>query len=325
MEEIFKSLTNLIKKYDSFIIMSHKNMDLDGLGASLALSSIIQSFKKNCYIFMDRRPKNSSITKSLLKLKKNNLDTNFIYRTNYNTILSENNNTLLIILDTHKKQMIEYENILSKVKDVVILDHHIKNNNYIKDTILSYINSNVSSTIEIIVNYLKYLNKEVNSLYATIMLAGIFIDTNSFNIKTGEKTYEAAAYLTKMGADNVLKQELLKEDKKDYLERQAFIKNSYMINEKMALCIMDDNVHQSEQLAKISEELLQFDNVEASFTIGYIADKKIGISARSIGKIDVEEIMVKLGGGGHKTDAAAQFMDLTVEEVKTKLLDIIKR
>ena len=183
MEEIFKSLTNLIKKYDSFIIMSHKNMDLDGLGASLALSSIIQSFKKNCYIFMDRRPKNSSITKSLLKLKKNNLDTNFIYRTNYNTILSENNNTLLIILDTHKKQMIEYENILSKVKDVVILDHHIKNNNYIKDTILSYINSNVSSTIEIIVNYLKYkYNTDVNSSKTSNATIKIKPNTELFNV-----------------------------------------------------------------------------------------------------------------------------------------------
>lgn len=322
MEDIFKSLTKLIKSYDNFIIMSHQNMDLDALGSSLALSNIIKSFNKPNYIFMDRRPKNSSISKSLTKLKEESNDTNFIYRTNYNNILTDN--TLLIILDVHKEEMIEYKKLIKEVKDVVVIDHHIKNNNYIKDTVLSYINSNVSSTIEIMVNYLKYLNKEVNSLYATIMLAGIEIDTNSFNIKTGENTYEAAAYLTKMGADNILKQELLKEDKQKYLERQEFIKNSYMINKKMALCIMDDNIHERQELAKISEELLQFDDVEASFTIGFVSEKQIGISARSIGKIDVEELMVKLGGGGHKTDAAAQFNDISLNEVKDKLIEIVK-
>lgn len=320
MEEIFNSITKLIKKYDNFIIMSHQNIDLDAFGSAIALSSIIKSFKKDCYIFMDRRPKNCSIIKSIDKIKDGNVD--FIYRTNFEKIV--NDNTLLFILDLHKEDMLEYKKILKIVKNVVVVDHHIKNNNYIKNTILSYINSNISSTIEIMVNYLKYLNKEVNSLYATIMLAGMEIDTNSFNVKTTDKTYEAAAYLSKMGADNVLKQELLKEDKKLYLDRQEFIKKSFMINEKMALCLMDDNIHNREELAKISEELLQFDNVDASFTIGYIEDKKIGISARSLGKIDVEEIMVKLGGGGHKTEAAAQFINLSLSEVKDKLLDTLR-
>ena len=143
-------------------------------------------------------------------------------------------------------------------------------------------------------------------------------------LKTTDKTYEAASYLIKLGADNILKQELLQENKDNYVKRQKLIEKSFMINKNMTLCILDNKVYENKDLAAIAEELLQFENVEASFVIGKIKSNIIGISARSIGKINVEEIMAKLGGGGHYTEAATQIKDKTIVEVQKMLLDTIK-
>lgn len=156
------------------------------------------------------------------------------------------------------------------------------------------------------------------------MLAGIEVDTNEFNIKTSPETFKTAAYLLELGANNIDKQNLLKENKENYCKRQDFIKKSYMINKNMALCVMDKNIYERYQLALISEDLLQFDDVEASFTIGFIDKNIIGISARSIGEIDVEAIMRSLGGGGHQTDAACTIESKKLEEVKQKLLQSIE-
>ena len=120
--------------------------------------------------------------------------------------------------------------------------------------------------------------------------------------------------LTAMGADSILKQALLKEDKDSYLRRSNFVKHSYMINENMAMCTLDDEIYSTKDLAEIAEQLLQFDDVEASFSIGKIKEDMVGISARSLGNVDVEIIMEALGGGGHLTDAATQLPNITIKE-----------
>ena len=194
----------------------------------------------------------------------------------------------------------------------------------IENPIFSYIDNSKSSATEIMAAYLKSLNLKIEPIIATIMLAGIEVDTNEFNIKTSPETFKTAAYLLELGANNIDKQNLLKENKENYCKRQDFIKKSYMINKNMALCVMDKNIYERYQLALISEDLLQFDDVEASFTIGFIDKNIIGISARSIGEIDVEAIMRSLGGGGHQTDAACTIESKKLEEVKQKLLQSIE-
>ena len=156
------------------------------------------------------------------------------------------------------------------------------------------------------------------------MLVGLEIDTNNFRLKTSEKTYEAAAHLIKLGADNILKQELLQENKEIYLKRQKLISKSFMVNSNMILCIADEKIYENKYLAEIAEDLLQFENVEASFVIGKITNNIVGISARSIGKINVEKIMSKLGGGGHYTEAATQIKNKTIKDVQLLLLEQIK-
>lgn len=323
MIDIFKSLTQYIKKFSSIYIMTHKNPDLDGLGSSICLYMIAKSFKKECYIIDTNDEKNSSVKKMYEVLEQQNiiLDT----KKENEALQNMNEDTLLIILDVHKPEMVESRKILEAAKHVIVLDHHIKGTNYIKPTDFSYINSGISSVTELMAYYLKYLNKTVDPVIATVMITGIEIDTNNYKLKTTEKTYEAAAILTAMGANSILKQELLKEDKDSYLKRSNFVKHSYMVNDKMAMCTMDDDIYTPKDLAEIAEQLLQFDDVEASFSIGKIQDDVVGVSARSLGNVDVEEIMEKLGGGGHLTDAAAQIKNGTIEEVKNRVLEIVNK
>lgn len=317
MIEAFNLLTKEIKEHENVVIMSHKAMDLDAFGSALCLYEIIKTFEKNIAIYMNKELENKSTLKSMQKLNELGEEINYIYSKE-----EIQKNTLAIVLDTHKSSLLEnYEAI--KDLPIFILDHHITNIETIQSK-YTYINHEVSSTVEIMVNYTKYLNRTISPIIATIMLAGLEVDTNEFSVKTKAETYETAAYLARTGADNIIKKQLLKEDKENYCKRQDFVKNSSMITDNIALCVMDNNVYEKYMLALISEDLLQFDDVEAAFTIGYIGENMVGISARSIGNINVEKIMYNLGGGGHTTDAATTLENIKIEEVQEKLITMIK-
>lgn len=320
MEQIFKALTQLIKNNDNIYIMTHRNPDFDGMGSAIGLQQIIYSFKKESYIIFNNKEKNASLAKSYDLLKGKELYFNTISKVKALNNIKEG--SLLIILDTHKQEMTELPELINKTKNIIIIDHHIKSKDYIKDSTLTYINANLSSTVEFVSKYFKYLNKTVDPLIATLMLVGLEIDTNNFRLKTTKDTYEAASFLSDLGADNVLKQELLQENKDDYLKRQKLIERSYMFDDK-AICVADCEIYESKDLAYIAEQLLQFENVAASFVIGHIAKDTIGISARSLGNINVEEIMARLGGGGHLTEAATQIKDSTLKKVEKQLIEQI--
>jgi len=317
MDELFSKIVDNIKSASNIIVTTHSSIDMDGFASCIVIKSIAQKYDKICHILIEDNNFDSAIQKIL--------DDDYVEITTIKKISREiNDETLLIILDTHLQILLQNPDIVNKVNKIIIIDHHIKNANYINNTILSYINSNMSSIAEIMTSFIEYEQLEIDSVLATLLLIGIEIDTNNFNVKTTEKTYQAASYLSKIGADNVYKQTLLKENIDNYIKRQDFIKNSYMINENMAMCTIDTNLCKQSELAKIADELLQFDNVEASFAIGKIAKNTVGISARSIGKIDVQKIMEKLGGGGHLTDAACQLEMRDINKAKEEVLKAIK-
>ncbi len=321
MEQIFKTLTELIKKFDNILIMTHKNPDFDGMGSAIGLQQVIHSFKKNSYICINSNERNKALLKSYQLLKENDIYFNTVLKSKTETLI--NDDTLLIILDTHRQEITEVPQLIDKMENVVVIDHHIKSKHYIKEGILSYINANLSSTVEFMANYIKYLNKKIDPLVATLMLIGLEIDTNNFRLKTTDKTYEAAAFLTQLGANNAFKQELMQENKEDYIKRQKLIEKSYMVTSNIALCIADDDFYETKDLASIAEQLLQFENVEASFVIGKLSEKVIGISARSISNINVEQYMAKLGGGGHLNEAATQIENSTIKQVQKQLIALI--
>ena len=319
MQSLFEKLNKIIEEYDSFVIMGHKDPDLDSLGSSLGLCEIIESFNKKAYLFLDYKhleEYNSNINQAFNKIEET---IKCVDKSSYKKVTGK---TLLIITDVHTQDRLEYPD-LCDLFDTLVLAHHIKNKNYIKNTKFLYLDSNLSSMSELVTYYASYMNINLDNVISTILLAGIEIDTNSFNLKTTSKTYEAASILMDMGADSILKQELLKEIKEEYIKRASFIKNSFMINSNMAMCIIS-GITTSKTLAEVAEEMLNFDEVEVSFTIGKIDSREIGISARSLGMIDVSSIMKKMGGGGHSSNAAAQIKDKTLKEVKQNLIDIIE-
>lgn len=319
MEKFFINLTSTIKNHDVILIETHQNPDFDGLGSALALQQFINYLGKENYIILKKNKLSNPIKKAFKLMDDKKIKYQLI-----NTKDSlKKENPLLIVLDTHKQTMLEEPKTIDKINDIIVLDHHIKSKDYIKKTNLNYINSNMSSTIEIITHYLKFVNFKVDEIIATFMLVGLEIDTNTFKLKTTDKTYETAAYLTKLGANNIIKQELLKESKEKYITIHKLIENSITINQNMAVCLFDDKIYETKDLALIAEELLRFEGIEVSFSIGFISKNTVGISARSLGNIDVEKIMNKLGGGGHVTEAASQFVETTIEEVFIKLKEII--
>ena len=322
MRELFEILNENIKKHDEIIIMTHSRPDLDGMGSSLSLYKIVLSMGKKCYIVSPQKKLYRSLDKGLKLLSDNKITFNF--KDEEDILNRKFNKPLLIILDTQKPELVESEKILNFINDKIVIDHHIGSLDTIYNTIYKYIDANKSSIVEVIAEYLEYLNLKIEPLIMTVLLAGMVIDTSSFSIKTTAKTFDMAAYLTKNGADFVLMQDILKEPKEEMVKRYEYISNSEEVVKDVLMCEMDENVHGNVDIALLAKELLKFEDIKASFAIGKISSKIVGVSARSMGNINVSEIMEKLGGGGHLTDAAAQIKGKTVDEVYTMLKKIIK-
>lgn len=322
MHKKLNQIIREVEKHDNIVIMGHKNADLDVLASAVCMFQIVKSYNKDCYIYLDAEANNPSIEKALFYLKRYN-KTIYLTKTLNKKIINEN--TLLIIVDTQIPGLLENEEVLEICKDVIIIDHHGTNKRYITKAKIEHIDPSKSSVVEIMVNYLKELNYKPDSLISTIMLAGMEIDTNNFNTKTTAETYEAAAFLARNKANQILKRKILKESREAYLKRNELIKKSFMITKDVAICVLDNKVYYRNELAEISEDLLTLDKIEAAFTIGRTETNEVSISARSLGSYDVKKIMQALNGGGHKNEAAAQITGNTLEEVKQKLIELIKR
>lgn len=320
MDYLFKKLTENIKSHSNIVIMTHKHPDLDGMGSSIALAKVVESFKKDCYVVFPDESITISLEKGINLLKENNINVNF---KKYSEVLEViNENTLLIVLDTQKPMIVENNLLLDKIKDIFVIDHHINSSEHISNTVFEYINSSKSSIAEIITEYLVYLNKTLDPIIITLLSAGMEIDTHSYSLKTTENTFKMAGVLTRFGADSILKKEILKESKDDVIRRNDYIKNSYFIKDGYLLCDMGtDETHDNVYLAILADELLRFDGVGVSFAVGKLNNGNIGVSARSMGKVSVAVLMSAIGGGGHVTDAAAQFTDKSISEV----IEMIKK
>lgn len=312
MEDLFNKLDNIILKYDSIIIMGHSNPDLDSFGASLALYKRICQLEKKCYIFLenDFSSYNNLMQKSLCKVE----NVNYI---NSHSLI-DFANCLLIIVDVHQKNRLEYPDVLNKIEDVIILDHHIRDRRCIKNTKLIYINSNLSSMIELMTFYLEHCSISVDSDVATIMLAGLEIDTNNYNLKTTSRTYKAASMLVEFGADITTKHELLKETKEDFIKRADYIKNSYIVNSNVAICILPET-SKRETLAVVADELLNFEDVVKSFAIAKLSNNEVGVSARCLSNYEILSVIKKLGGGGSMTNAAT-VTNKSIREIKNIII-----
>lgn len=310
MHLIFDKLTKKIREYEKIIITSHKNPDLDGLTSSIVLASIARKFNKEAFVYLNEE--NISTTKV-----KELVGTSY-FVDKYNV----DKNTLLIIVDTSSELYISSEKMLEDFQHIVVIDHHEISENNIENVEMRYINNNLSSIIEFMTYYLKYLNFKIEENLATLMLAGLEIDTNSFNMKTTAETYKAASILMEMGASAILKQDLLRNSREEILKRYELIKKSYVYKDIISICPLT-GLHNPVELAQIADELLSFKNIEITFCLGLINKDEVRISIRTRGKYNAKAIASKLNGGGSLTSSAA-VLTISVKECEEKIKEIVR-
>ena len=239
-----------------------------------------------------------------------------------NTISDE---SILVILDTHKKTYVEVPEILDKTNKIVIIDHHRKSPDFIYNVILAFHEVYASSAAELVTEILQYVESkvELNSVEVEALYAGIMVDTKNFTFKTGVRTFEAAAYLRKKGVDILKVKKWFQSNLEDYNMIADIVKNAEIINESIAISEYsgaEKNVNLI--CAKAADELLTISNITASFVLGKM-NNKICVSGRSIGDINVQVILEKLGGGGHITVAGAQIEGMNMEEARQELINRI--
>ena len=312
MNDFFKKLTDEINKHDRIILMTHSTPDLDGMGSAIAFSEVIKKFGKECYIVAPKNLINKSLIKGINYLEENKKIVPFKYE---RTI--DGDNDLLIIFDTDEVNLVESMDLL-KIKDKVVIDHHSKGLNLIECS-LSYLNDNMSSTIEIVCEYLKYLDIFLDKYFYTLMFAGLYIDTNGFTLKVTSETFKIASFLIEGGADNIKWQYFLKNSMEDILNIYSYIEKCVKLDKDIYLCEVDDRFSTSIDLAMIANKILKFENVKMAFAIGMQSPSIVLISARSNGEVDVSKIMKKFGGGGHFSAAAAKVESESVDDVISHL------
>ncbi|MBY0123633.1 DHH family phosphoesterase [Bacillus sp. S/N-304-OC-R1] len=318
---IAHALKELITESDKVIIMGHKNPDMDAIGAAIGIRKIAQMNQREGYIVINPQDIDTGIQRLMAEIQKNeSLFTKFI--TPAQALEMATDDTLLVIVDTHKPSMVIEEKLIQKIDHVVVIDHHRRAEEFIHNPLLVYMEPYASSTAELVTELLEYQpkNGKVEMLEATALLAGITVDTKSFSLRTGSRTFDAASYLRSLGADTVLVQKFLKEDVETFIKRAKLIENVYFYREGVAIAKgnTDEEIHQV-LIAQTADTLLTMDGVLASFVISKRSENIVGISARSLGDINVQVIMESLNGGGHLTNAATQLTDLSLDEAQERL------
>ncbi len=312
-----RELNKAIRGSKNVFLMAHRDLDLDALGSCIGLSTVLSQKKKNCYIIIDDKNHELGVEKVLRELegcikiiKSEDID-KYLYPK-----LSKN---LLIILDTNKTELVQSKELLKKIENKVIIDHHDTSKTTIKGA-LTIIDNEVSSACEMIAELIEYYDVELEPYYATVLLSGIVLDTNNFTLKTTAETYYAAYYLSSLGASAKKVQYLLKQDIMEYTERQKLLADIQTINNRIAFTKATPyTIYRREDLAKVADTLLFFNNIEASFVIGKIGKDTVGISARSLGNYNISKILEKLGGGGDTYNGAARFEKTTISKVEQML------
>lgn len=319
---ISHALKDLILESKRVIIMGHKFPDMDAIGASIGILKVVEANDREGFIIINEHEVDKSLERLLKEVKKD--------EELYSKIISSqealqfiDGDTLLIVVDTHLSSMVIEEQLLIKTEKIIVIDHHRRGEDFIKSPVLVYMEPYASSTAELVTELLEYQPKrlKLSTLEATALLAGIIVDTKSFTLRTGSRTFDAAGYLRQRGADTVLVQKLLKEDFETYLKKSRLVETAHINEYGVAIAKGDEStLYENILIAQAADTLLSMANVVASFVIAKRQDGITGISARSLGDVNVQLIMEKMNGGGHLTNAATQLREHTVVEAEQMLI-----
>lgn len=320
---IAHALRDLIKESDKVIIMGHRIPDMDAIGAAIGVLKAVDTVGKEGFIVLE------GINPSIHKLmeiidEEPKLASRFISPDQALQMMTPR--TLAVVVDTHKASMIAEPKLLTLTSRIVVVDHHRRSEDFLSEATLVYMEPYASSTCELVTELLQYIHEKLkmDALESTVLLAGIVVDTKSFTQHTGARTFEAASYLRRNGADSGVIQMLLKEDLESYIEKAEIIKHTEVIYDCIALAVAEPNRQYNQlAIAQVADTLLEMTHIKASFVVAKRPDGLIGISARSMGDMNVQLVMERLGGGGHLTNAATQ-LDGLLSEAVVKLRKVLE-
>jgi c-di-AMP phosphodiesterase-like protein len=321
---ISHALRDLIRGSENVVIMGHRFPDMDSVGAAIGVLKAVQLSNKEGYIVLERV--NPAIQRLMEHIREDErLNRWFI--TPEQALQVMHPRTLAVVVDTHKASMVDEPKLVQMSQRKFVVDHHRRGEEFINDATLVYMEPYASSTCELVTELLQYFAERISMepLEATALLAGIVVDTKSFSYRTGSRTFEAASFLRRSGADSAMIQRMLQEDLDSYLQKSEIIRNTVILYDHIALAVARSN-RQYPQLtiAKVADTLLNMTGILASFVICERTDGLIGISARSMGQVNVQVIMERLGGGGHLTNAATQ-MEGTLQEAERALKRVLEQ
>ncbi len=321
-----QALRELISTRDRVIVMGHKITDIDSLGASVGICRAALQDGKHAHIVLG--DVNSSIRLWVNMLKDTGNYDDDLFVTHGEAVRLTNQNTVVVVVDTNRPSMAECREILDMTKSIVVLDHHRRAMDQIEHASLSYIEPSASSACEMVAELLQYYDEgiKLRPYEADCMYAGIVIDTNNFLAKTGSRTFEAAAFLRKYGADVTRVRKAFRNDMETYKARAEAVRNAeaYMGMYAISVCPAEKLESPTVIGAQAANELLNIVGVKASFVLTKF-DHKIFVSARAIDEVNVQIIMERLGGGGHMNIAGAQLENMTIEEALVTLKDLLKQ
>ena len=316
------ALEELMKEASNVIIMGHSNSDMDAMGAGFGVYRIAKTIGKDAYVVNETF--GTSLDSFIEAAKQEEEYRQCIIRKDKALELI-NAETLLVVVDTHKTSYVEVPELLSKTNKIVIIDHHRRSTDFIENAILTFHEVYASSASELVTELIEYSEKniELTTLETEGLYAGIMMDTKNFTFKTGVRTFEAAAFLRKFGIDIIKVKKWFQSDLETYHKISDIVSRAEIINNTIGISTYEENDANSNVIcAKAADELLTINEITASFVIGNLGDK-VCISGRSIGDINVQVILEKLGGGGHITLAGAQVEGMSLQEVKQELINKI--
>ena len=319
------ALKELIETQDKVVVMGHSIQDVDSFGASIGIYCIAKALNKKAHVVINEVT--NSVRPFMTQFVNSPEYEEDMFMQNPQAIEVVDNNTVLVIVDVNKPVLTECEELLNMTNTIVILDHHRQTGEAIENASLSYIEPYASSTCEMVAEILQYIGDgiKLNSLEADAMYAGIMIDTNNFLTKTGVRTFEAAAFLKRNGANVTGIRKAFRTDMEEYRLKARAMGEAQIYLDSFAIASLPENDEENPTIigAQVANELLNVIGVKASFVLSEY-NNKIYVSARSMDEVNVQIIMEKLGGGGHLSSAGTQFEDMDIEDAITKIKDTIK-
>lgn len=325
---VSQAISELFKDADQVFVVGHQRPDMDSVGSGIGVVKIARLHGVKAHFVLDTNKTNYDVGRLVVRMQEK--QDNDIFIDPKDALDAATDKSVLVMVDHSKYSNTYSKDLYDRLKNrIIVIDHHRRGEEFPENPMLTYVEPYASSACELVTEMIEYQQpaggkRVLTDLEATAMLAGIVVDSNKFSLRTGTRTFDAASYLRSIGADSAVVSLLLKEDIDSFLERTHLVATLKMVKPHMAvICGPDDQVIDPIITAQAADTALDIENVGASFAITRRNQDTIGISARSMGKINVQIIMEKLGGGGHLSNAATQIKGITVDEARKKLLAAI--